>query len=242
MCLPRVCYSRFLVFGCFTCMKQPFVASFVQTFLLSSLPRVFRFDSLLGGPLIRERSSGFVVVSFAFMPSYFGRILKHPSISTPLSCCFSAMVDAASLMHAVWPCHSWFDNSISLTWWRIFRMRPHLGGLSAFFIRIRDWIVWQTGLRYQSSLKLCWLRIPEHACLFGKSCTTTGACDAPFQTLHHVSITHVQWQRIEKILIRQVLSRTAVWAEISLRSPRKIFIFIINKNIYRMEVSKNRFI
>ena len=34
----------------------------------------------------------------------------------------------------------------------------------------------------------------------------------------------------------------AVLAEISLRSPRKLFIFIIKKYIYRIEVSKNQFI
>ena len=40
-------------------------------------------------------------------------------------------------------------------------------------------------------------------------------------------------------MIAKVLS-VAVLAEISLRSPRKLFIFIIKKYFYRVKVSKNK--
>ena len=39
---------------------------------------------------------------------------------------------------------------------------------------------------------------------------------------------------------RPILFSVAVLAEISLRSPRKLFIFIINKYICRIKVSKNK--
>ena len=44
------------------------------------------------------------------------------------------------------------------------------------------------------------------------------------------------------ILRLQSWTSVAVLAEISLRSPRKLFIFIIKKIIYRIKISKNKFI
>ena len=40
----------------------------------------------------------------------------------------------------------------------------------------------------------------------------------------------------------RVMRSVAVLAEISLKPPRKIFIFIIKKYIYRIKVSKNKLI
>ena len=51
-----------------------------------------------------------------------------------------------------------------------------------------------------------------------------------------VDIDRVQDELIHS---RALLPSVAVLAEISLRSPRKLFVFIIKKIIYRIKVSKN---
>ena len=47
---------------------------------------------------------------------------------------------------------------------------------------------------------------------------------------------------VANVHVDAVVFSVAVLAEIPLRSPQKIFILILKKNIYRIKVSKNKFI
>ena len=61
---------------------------------------------------------------------------------------------------------------------------------------------------------------------------------------HEADKLTVDLWRMQKVrtadLAKAIPTTAAVLAETLLRSPRKVFIFIINKNIYRIKVSKNK--